>query len=102
MQQTAFSTVGDQQLTVSSSAVRLTVPSGTKPTHALIYVGGGAIRWLGGLTASSTPTASVGILVAAGGYIDWTDPGGDYFGLISNAQFIRVGADATLDVIYLT
>lgn len=96
-----MSSVGDQQLSVSNSAVRLTPPSGKTPRHAIIYVGGDAIRWLGGLAASATPTASIGILVPAGGYIEWTDPDTDFWSLIQSAQFIRVTTDATLDILYL-
>ena len=98
----AFSDMGDQQLTVDNTAggVALTMPTSKTPRHALIYVGGADIRWLGGTTA---PTATVGVLVTAGSYIDWTDPEGDYRGIMRSARFIRTGgASATLDILYLT
>lgn len=78
------------------------------PRHACIYVGGDAIRWLGGnaaadgVSANTTPTATRGLLVAAGTYIQWLDPAGDYLNLIKNAQFIRVTTDATLDIIFFS
>ena|SRR5438132_7979366 len=100
MPENTFNQTGHQQLTVSNTAVSLTPsPAGSRPMHALIYVGTDAIRWRADGTA---PTAAIGILVPAGGYIDWTDPQGNYLGLIARAQFIRVTTDATLDIAYMT
>lgn len=92
---------GSQQLTVSNSAVSLTIPtSGMRPGHALIQVLGAPIRWLAGGTA---PTASLGVRMEVGDILDWTDPAGYYRHLIENAQFIRAEAsDATLEIVYFT
>ena len=99
MSELSVNIVGSQQLSVAGTAVALTVPSGKTPRHALIYVGTNSIRWLGGGT---DPTASLGILVAAGGYIDWTEPVSDFRGLMTQAKFIQVTGAATLDIIYFT
>lgn len=102
MSELSLNNVGDQQLTVDATAggLALTVPTGMTPRHALIYVGGADIRWLGGTTA---PTATVGIYVTAGSYIDWTEPMTDFFGIMRSARFIRAGGvSATLDILYLT
>jgi hypothetical protein len=93
---TNFNQVGTQQLTVSSSAVALTPPTNITTRHVLIY-SSAAIRWKGGGT---DPTAAIGMYVPAGGYIDFTDPVGDYSGLIQNMEFIAVGGNSTLDIIY--
>lgn len=95
---TALSSIGHQQLTVSSSAVALTVPSNTRPTHALIQCGAtNTVRWRADGTA---PTTTVGILIAAGAVLDLTDPMGDYGSVIAKIQLIATSADATVDVEY--
>lgn len=96
----AFSQVGHQQLTVSTAAVALTMsPAGARPQHFVIYVGTSPIRWRADGTA---PTATVGIYVAAGGYIDGMT-GDNWTGWLNAVRFIRdtsAGADATLDIAY--
>lgn len=97
----ALNSIGHQQLTVSSTAVGLTVPTGTKPTHALITVQTDSVRWRADGTA---PTAAVGNLIiataSATGVLDLSDPNGIYTQIIGNIQFIRVTTDATLDIEY--
>ena len=67
-----------------------------KALHALIYVEGAPIRFRADGTA---PTASVGMYVAAGDYIDWTEFNSQ--SLMARASFIRVGGtSATLRVQY--
>lgn len=93
----AINGIGHQQLTVSSSAVSLTVPSGKNPTHAIIQCGAtNTVRWRVG----AAPTSSIGILLAALTILDFTDPMGDYHTVIKNIQFIATGSDATLDIEY--
>ena len=85
-------------LTVSTAAVSLTLPTGLRPTRALIYVGGAPIRWRSG---GNAPTSTTGMFVKADGYIDLM--AFDARGVISSIQFIRdttAGADATLDITY--
>ena len=88
---------GRQQLTVSNSAVTLTVPSET--AGALIYVGSNPIRF----TLDGTdPTSSLGIALSAGDFIDLTDPDADYRGLLLAMKLIRSGSsDAVCDIEYL-
>ena len=86
-------------LTVSTTAVSLTVPD-HGVTHALIYVGGAPIRFKAN---GSAPTATAGMYVAAGNYIDWTDPNRDYSAMINNLQLIRdttAAGDATVEIAY--
>src|SRR3990172_8219738 len=100
MPEAALNVRGSQQLTVDNTAggVALTRPTGFRPRHALIAVTNAEIRWSGSSTA---PTATVGIPVGAGGYIDWTDPLTDHTNLITNARFIRTGGtSAILEVQY--
>lgn len=96
---TALSSIGHQQLTVSTSALSLTVPTGTRPTHALIQCGAtNAVRWR---ADGTDPTSSVGIALAASTVLDLTDPMGDYSSVIAKFRVIRSGgADATLDIEY--
>lgn len=90
-------------LTVSSSAVALTLPTATgtvRPTHAIIQVTGANVRWRADGTA---PTTSVGIQVASGSNIEFMDPSADYSGIIDNIQFIRDDSvDATLEVAFFS
>ena len=91
---------GQQTLTVSTTAVSLTLPTGVgaKPKHALIYVGNANVRWI---AEGTTPTSTLGMPVAAGSYISWLEPGFNYYGMISRVQFIRDDAtDATLEIFY--
>jgi len=101
MAEVALNVRGSQQLTVDATAggVALTMPTGFTPRHALIAVTNADIRW----SASSTaPTATVGIPVPAGAYIDWTDPLTDFRGLLLTAKFIRTGGtSAILEIQYM-
>lgn len=94
-----MNSIGHQQLTVSTTAVGLTVPTGTHPKHALIQCGvTNGVRWRADKTA---PTDANGIALAGSEVLDLTDPMGNYSGLIMNIKFIRSGAnDATLDIEY--
>jgi hypothetical protein len=96
----AINQIGAEELTVSTTEVPLTGVSGKTSNRVLIRVGGAPIRWRADGTA---PTATTGMYVAAGGYIDWTDSVTNHRGLITNVQFIRdtsAGGDATLSVAY--
>lgn len=88
---------GHEQLTVSTTAVGLSVPNNT--TRALIQCGAtNGVRWRADGTA---PTASIGIALAADGVLDLTDPLGEFVEFLDAIQFIRSGgADATLDIEY--
>lgn len=67
------------------------------PKFALIYVGTDAVRFRADGTA---PTSSVGVYLAAGDYLDLTNPAGNFYGILSKIKFIRVTTDATLDIDY--
>jgi hypothetical protein len=85
--------VGYQQLTVSSTAVGLTVPieGGVAANLALIRVATAAVRWR---DDGTNPTASVGMPLAV-------DDTLVYDGQLVAAKFIRKdAADATLDIAY--
>ena len=100
MSELSFNQRGYQTLTVSTTSVGLTKPTDILPRHALIFVGAAAIRWR---ADGTDPTSTVGMFVAAGSYIDWTDPMGDYQGLIDRVEFIRdstAAGDATLAIAY--
>ena len=97
-----FNQVGRAALTVSTSSVPLVLPADTRPRHALIYVGGQPVRWR---ADGTDPTSTTGMYVAAGAYIDWTDPLWDYYAFLSRVEFIRdstAGADATLEIAFLS
>ena len=99
----ALNQTGQQTLTVSTNAVSLTLPASPngRPKRALIYIGGQPIRWRADGTA---PTATAGMPVGAGAYIEWVE-GKDFYGLIKNVQFIRdtsATADATLEIAYFS
>lgn len=105
-----LTSLGHQQLTVSTTAVALTLPTTTvngvtkshRVRHALIQCGAtNAVRWIA--DGATDPTASLGIALEASTALDFTDPMGDYFGIISRIKFIRSGgADATLDIEYFS
>lgn len=97
MAEEALNSIGHQQLTVSSTAVGLTQPTGLRARRALITVQTDAVRWR---ADGVNPTASVGNPLAANDRLDWTDPMADYSALIDKVKFIRVTTDATIDVEY--
>ena len=95
-----LNSVGSQQLTVSTSAVSLTMPTSTRPKHATISIGSNPVRYLATGTA---PTSTTGTPLVAGAYLNCMDPNIDYFGFLKTVQFIRSGgADATLDIEYFS
>ena len=92
--------VGAQTLTVSTTSVGLTIPSGIYPSHALIQVTTANVRWRADET---DPTSTAGIIVTAGSNIEWLDPLINYEGLIRNVEFIRDDAvDAVLEIAYFS
>ena len=97
----AFNAVGIQNaLSVAGSAVSLTIPTNTRPSHAIIQVTAANIRWRADGTA---PTTSVGIQVAAGSNIEFMDPMFDYESIIRRIQFIADDAGtATLEVAFFS
>lgn len=97
MAEAALNSVGHQKLTVSSTAVGLTKPTGTRPRRAIITVETDAVRWR---ADGTDPDSSTGIPQAASSRIDWTDPMADYSALIDKVKFIRVTNDATLNIQY--
>lgn len=64
------------------------LPAYLTPSHAVIYVGGQPVRWRADGTAPVSMPGG-GMFVAAGSYIYWTDPLGDFTALIQNARFCR-------------
>lgn len=98
----SLSQTGAQTLLVTTAATGLTLPASphTRPCHALMYVGTSAIRWRADGTAA---TSTSGMYVAANGYIDFTDVGGDYSSVIARFSIIRdtsASSNATLEVAY--
>lgn len=87
--------VGHQQISGFSTAQSLTVVK--QATHALISVATNSCRWRADGTA---PTASIGILVASGGTIDFTDGASDFAGILSKFQIIPTTSTATIDIAY--
>lgn len=102
----AYNQLGEQTLTVSTAAVGLTLPlaadgENMRVSHGTIYVGGQPVRYRSDGTA---PTSTTGMYVAAGSYIDCTDPGTDYWRFFFRAQFIRdttATGNATLEIEYV-
>ena len=102
--QTNFNCVSHIQMTVSASSVGITLPTLTVdgvtvnrvPHHALIFVGSNSIRYT--CAPGTTPTATLGILVAPNQYINFNDPMGEYSNLIVNFKAIAVTTDAILDI----
>lgn len=82
---------GYQQITVSNTAISLSVPAGV--TRAKLFVEAQPIRWRDDDTA---PTATVGVLAKADTVIE-------LYGTISINQFQAIKddtTDATLNVVY--
>lgn len=86
--------VGYQQLTVSSAAVGLTLPAAsnnvTGPRYAVIRCATANVRWR---DDGTNPSATVGVPLNVGEILE-------YDGNLSAIKFIRVSADATLDISY--
>lgn len=78
-----------QQLTVSTTAVALTVPGGSR--YALIRVSAMPVRFR---DDGTNPTSALGMPLNTGDSIEYDGP-------LSALRFIRSGAsDATLDILY--
>lgn len=82
--------LGYQQLTVSSTAVALTVP--TNAEAALVDVESNDVRWR---DDGTNPTASVGKYLSSGTH--YTFIGAEELAAL---KFIRVSADAKLNITY--
>ena len=81
--------LGYQQITSLSSATTLTIPAGTQ--LALVQAQSQSVRWR---DDGTNPTATVGMLLAAGATLEYD---GDALGVIS---FIEMAASATLNISY--
>ena len=88
-------------LSCGASAVSLTLPGSAttriKPSHAIINVVGANIRWRADGTA---PTATAGILVAAGSNVEFMDGTLNYQSIIERFQAIAASGTATLEVAF--
>ena len=108
----ALNQTGQQTLTVSTTAVPLTLPTASnksRPKRVLIFCGpvGAAttnfVRWR---ADGTNPTATAGMVLQVGDYLDLTSMDGqeaDFYGTISRIKFIRdtsAAADATLEIAY--
>lgn len=73
------------------------------PTPSAMYLvneGPGAIRYMcGGPNQGQHPNSQMGVLVPAGGVVDWTNGLTNYVGMIRNFEFVLAsGASAVLQV----
>lgn len=85
--------LGFQQLSVSNTAVALTVPTGGNVTVAIIYVETAAIRWR---DDGTSPTASVGMIALPDSILHLEN-----LGNLAAIKFIRRdGTNATLNISY--
>lgn len=80
---------GYQQLTVSSTAIGLTLPT-AGADYALIRCSNNNVRYR---DAGVDPTATVGLPLLAGEILN-------YDGALTTIKFIRQSADAVLDITY--
>jgi hypothetical protein len=97
-----INSLGHQQLTVSSAAVGLTMPTASaRPRHAIFSVGNtGPVNWR---ADGTSPTAAIGVYVPALGYMFCLEPEEDYFGFLNTIKFIRIaGADVLVDIEYFS
>ena len=78
------------------AAVGLTLPTGKLPRHALIAIETNSVRYT--THVGGAPTAAIGILVPAGGYIDWMEPLTDFAAFLQNVKFIGISGTATIQV----
>ena len=85
-------TDGYQDLTVSNSAVGLTLPTSLTPRAAVITVESDQVRFT---LDTTTPTSSKGHLLNVGDMLELANTE-----MLSNARFIRVTTDATLRITY--
>ncbi len=81
----------------TATAVGFTLPTKPYPTHAIINVVGASVRWRADGTA---PTATVGILVAAGSNIEFMDAEFNYQSIIERIKFIGISGTATLEAAF--
>lgn len=89
--------VESETAVTSSAVVSLTIPTDQNPSHMLLHVADGTIRWT---ADGTTPTAIVGMPVAAGAYIDWVDTEHNYTGAINQLQLIAESDAAVINVAY--
>lgn len=96
-----FNAVGTQNAlsATTATAVSLTLPTNTRPSHAIIQVTANSVRWRADGTA---PTATSGILVSAGSNIEFMDPMFDYESIIRRIQFIGISGTATIEVAFFS
>jgi len=80
-------------LTVTGTAVGLTMPTGFTPRHAIIACETAAVRYG---PSSDPPTTAQGTPMAVGEKLDLTDPMGDFWGFLKRIQFIATGSNATI------
>lgn len=101
--------VGEQfQLAVTGTPVALTLPTYTEqatntsknltPRHALIYTNAD-VRWR---ADGVDPNPTMGMVLKAGAYLDWTEPLTDFSALITRVKFVSVTGTATLEVAFFT
>ena len=88
----------------NNAASRVQPPAGPlrQPTPSGMYLGNegpGAIRYMcGGPNQNQHPNTAMGVLVPAGGVIDWTAVMTNYAALIRNFEFVVVSGTAILQV----
>lgn len=90
-------------LSVTTSAVALTLPTGRSPSHMIVYNNSGnPLRWRSDGTA---PTSTNGMLLLANSYLEWMDPNFNYGSIIARIQFIRdstAAGNGTLEVSFFS
>lgn len=84
------SCLGYQQITSLSSAVGLTLPSGTKPNFCLIRPLTQSVRWR---DDGTNPSGTVGMPLAPGDTLE-------YDGDLNKIKFIETAASAELNISY--
>lgn len=99
MTKVAYNIAGSQfALAVGAAAVQLTLPA-TATGAVIDNSGGGVIRYT---TDGSTPSATNGNRLAAGGTLNWNDPNTDYRALLAALKMIRESSSTTVEVQYYT
>lgn len=88
--------IGAETLTLVAATSTPLASLASGATHAIIQVGGAAIRWRADAT---DPTNSAGLSVAAGDNIEFMDPGFTYAEILKSIEFISVGTP-TLEIAY--
>lgn len=103
----AMNQVGQQTLTVSSTAVALTMPTASpRPSHMIIQNlsandGAHRVRWTAGATL--TPTTTLGQQLIGLATLQFLDPTQTYEGIVMFFKAIREDAnDVTLEIAYFS